>query len=70
MRKTEAMDYPHALYWIIRERGGGGGWPPRDVATVSGWKVVQFTAAMFNKSVREVAADLIEAHTLSEGSFT
>jgi hypothetical protein len=60
------MDYASAIYWIIRERGGGGGHPPRDVTQVAGWKVTQLTAAMFGKSAREVAVDLIEANKLSE----
>ena len=58
--------YNHALYWIIRERAGAGGWPPRDIAKVSGWLVVRFVADLHSRAVREVAADLIERYELHE----
>ena len=58
--------YERGLYWILRERQGGG-WPPRDVCKVSGWIVVRMLAAISGKSVREVAADLIQ-HSLALGN--
>lgn len=58
--------YNRALYWIIRERAGAGGWPPRDVAKVSGWTVVRLVADLHSRAVREVAADLIERCELHE----
>jgi hypothetical protein len=54
-------EYERAVGWIVRERAGSnGGWPPRDVARVSGWAVVRFTADLFDRSVREVARDIID----------
>ena len=58
--------YNASLYWIIRERAGAGGWPPSDVQKVSGWTIVRFIADIHGKTVREVAADLIERHQYSE----
>ena len=58
--------YMRALYWILRERAGAGGWPPRDVSRVSGWTVVRMLAAIHEKSVAEVALDLIELHTVGQ----
>ena len=58
--------YMRALCWILRERAGAGGWPPRDVSRVSGWTVVRLTAAIHEKSVAEVALDLIELHTVGQ----
>lgn len=51
--------YIEALEWIARERPGGG-WPPRNPQVVSGWLLVRFVAAMFHRSVRDVADDLIK----------
>lgn len=48
-------DYPEAIYWLAVQRQ-----PPIDIIRVSGWKLVQFTAKIFHKSAREVAADLID----------
>lgn len=48
-------DYPEAIYWLAMQRQ-----PPVDVVKVSGWKLVQFTAKIFHKSARDVAADLID----------
>ena len=58
--------YNHALYWIIRERAGAGGWPPRDVAKVSGWTVVRLVASVHGRPVNAVAKDLIERYELHE----
>lgn len=54
------IEYAKALAFVVRERSGGGGWPPRDVEKVRLWMSVRLIAALFNKSHREVAADLIE----------
>lgn len=54
-------DYPAAIHWILRERGGGGGHPPDNVNKVAGWKATQLVAHIYNKSVRAVAADLVDA---------
>lgn len=61
------MQQPHyllGLYWILRERAGAGGWPPRDINKVSGWLVVRMLAHMSGRNVREVAADVIEHATV------
>jgi len=50
--------YEKALAWIVRESRGGK--IPRDPATVAGWRVVNLTAALFDKSVRNVADDVVE----------
>jgi hypothetical protein len=51
--------YLRGLFWILRERAGGG-WPPRDIDKVSGWKVVRMLAALTDRSVRTVARELID----------
>lgn len=56
--------YNSSLYWIIRHRAGAGGWPPRDVARVSGWTVVQLVAGVHKQPVSVVAKDLIERYEL------
>lgn len=48
-------DYPEAIYWLAVQRQ-----TPIDIMKVSGWKLVQFTAKIFHKSARDVAADLID----------
>jgi hypothetical protein len=65
-RKTEKQQkmYEAALYWLIRERGGGGGWPPRDINKVSGWITIRMIADLCGRTPREVAADLIEQSML------
>lgn len=60
-------DYESAVYWIIRHRGQMGGWPPGDVAKVSGWLVTKFTAALFHKPVNQVAQDIIEHAQHADG---
>jgi hypothetical protein len=61
MRLDDASEhfYNCALFWIIRERPGGG-WPPRDPVKVAGWLLVRLVADVFGKSVKQVALDLIE----------
>jgi hypothetical protein len=67
LRKSMSrMQYDMGIYWILRERAGGGGWPPRDIEKVSGWTVVRMLAHLANRSPREVAADLIE-HSIFMG---
>jgi hypothetical protein len=51
-------EYAKALAWIVRE--GRGGKVPRDPNLVAGWRVVNLTAALFDKSVRDVANDVVE----------
>jgi hypothetical protein len=53
-----SAQYEKALAWIVRE--GRGGKVPRDVRQVAGWRVVNLTAALFDKSVRDVAGDVVE----------
>lgn len=52
--------YEKALVWIVRERGGGGGHPAQDLAKVSGWLCVRLVANLFDRSVPQVAHDVIE----------
>jgi hypothetical protein len=61
--KQTAM-YDRGLYWILRERAGTGGWPPRDIDKVSGWLVVRMLAHLSDRTPREVAADIIEHSTV------
>jgi hypothetical protein len=61
---TRTTMYDQGLYWILRERAGAGGWPPRDIDKVSGWLVVRMLAHLSGRSPREVAADLIEHATV------
>jgi hypothetical protein len=58
--------YLLGLFWILRERAGSGGWPPRDIDKVSGWLVVRMLAYISGRSPRQVAADLIEHATVME----
>ena len=59
-KKTMTHDqYLHSIYWLLRQRVGGG-WPPRDVGKVSGWMVVRMLAHQSGRSPRDVAADLVE----------
>lgn len=60
------MEYATALLFLVRERGGAGGWPPRDPQKVQGWLTVRLVAKLFHKAPREVALDLIEFHIASE----
>jgi hypothetical protein len=50
-------EYAKALAWIVRE--GRGGKVPRDPGAVAGWRVVNLTAALFDKSAHEVARDVV-----------
>jgi hypothetical protein len=52
-----SAQYEKALAWIVRE--GRGGKVPRDVSSVAGWRVVNLTAALFDKSAHEVARDVV-----------
>jgi hypothetical protein len=54
----KTANYDKAICWIIRH--GRGGKTPRDVNVVAGWRIVNFAAALFDKSVREVAHDVVE----------
>jgi hypothetical protein len=62
------LEYERAIAWIVRNRGGGNGWPPRssDTVRVSGWLVVRMVADLWHKSPREVAGDIIEFDRLHE----
>jgi hypothetical protein len=53
-------DYETAIAWIVREHGGGGGHPLRNRASVCGWITTRMTAKLFNKSVNEVAGDVVD----------
>lgn len=57
---TKRMEYEKALLFLIDERAGAGGWPPRDVHKVELWFSVRLIAKLFGKSRREVAMDLID----------
>jgi hypothetical protein len=57
MMAAHPPEYAKALAWIVRE--GRGGKVPRDVRQVAGWRVVNLTAALFDKSASEVAGDVI-----------
>lgn len=52
--------YEDAIGWIVRERAGQGGWPPREVSKVAGWLVVRMVADLFSRSTRVVALDVID----------
>jgi hypothetical protein len=58
--------YHLGLFWILRERAGSGGWPPREIDKVSGWTVVRMLAHLSGRTPREVAADVIE-HSIVMG---
>lgn len=49
-------EYAKALAWIVREARG----MPQDPAAVAGWRVVNLTAALFDKSARDVANDVVD----------
>lgn len=67
IRRKKMNDvYLRGLFWILRERQGGG-WPPRDIDKVSGWMVVRMLAQITERSPRSVAADLIENALHMEG---
>jgi hypothetical protein len=60
MAVVVANQYDKALRSIMRHRGRNGGWPPRDLAQVCGWQMVQIVADIFGKTPRDVAQDLID----------
>ena len=64
---TSTAQYEKAVAWIVRE--GRGGKVPRDAGPVSGWRVVALTAALFDKSVREVAHDVVEFAKMIHGEM-
>jgi len=49
--------YEKAIAWIVRQ--GRGGKVPRDPNSVAGWRVVNLTAALFDKSAQDVACDVV-----------
>lgn len=53
-------EYPDAILWIVRNKAGGRGWPPRDHRRVAGWWLTRFVAAVFKRSVARVAEDIVE----------
>lgn len=57
--KSGSDFYRLAVYWIVKERAGGGGWPPQDIKKVSGWMVVRLVADVFGRNPIEVANDVI-----------
>lgn len=65
LNRVEYQMYRRGLEWILHEHHGGG-WPPRDLAKVSGWTVVRLLAHMTGKPVREVAGDLIKESITEE----
>jgi hypothetical protein len=66
MIDRSSAQYEKALAWIVRE--GRGGKVPRDVGQVAGWRVVNLTAALFDKSARDVASDVVAfAKTIHSG---
>jgi hypothetical protein len=58
MIDRSSAQYEKALAWIVRE--GRGGKLPRERNHVAGWRVVQLTAALFDKTAKEVASDVVE----------
>jgi hypothetical protein len=59
---TEA-DYQKALAWIARESPKR----PRSVEAAAGWRVVNLVAALFDKSPRIVASDVVQFARAIEG---
>jgi hypothetical protein len=55
-RSTNKMaHYPEAIYAIADFKQ-----PPVDVMKVANWHLVRFTAKIFRRTAREVAADVID----------
>jgi hypothetical protein len=53
----KAVEYEKAIAWIVRENPKR----PREIEAVAGWRAaVNLTAALFDKSPRDVARDVIE----------
>jgi hypothetical protein len=67
MMVIRRAEYEKAVAWIVRE--GRGGKVPRDVVPVSGWRVVLLTAALFDRSPREVAHDVVEFAKMINGEM-
>ena len=57
--------YDAGIFYIMRERHGGG-WPPIEVVKVSGWFTVRLLAHMFDKRPRDVAREVVERASLLE----
>lgn len=55
-----SLSYESALVWLVREHGGGGGHPPKHRHQVSGWITVRLVAHIFNKTLSEVANDIVD----------
>ena len=58
MMAVRPAQYEKALAWIVRE--GRGGKMPQNISAVAGWRVVNLTAALFDKSARDVAYDVVQ----------
>jgi len=67
MISRRTPQYEKALAWIVRE--GRGGKVPRDVSAVAGWRVVNLTAALFDKSAKDVAGDVVEFAQAIDGEM-
>jgi hypothetical protein len=68
MIDRSSAQYEKALAWIVRE-GRGGKAIPRDVSKVAGWRVVAGFAAVFDKTAKEVASDVIEFAKAIDGEM-
>ena len=58
MMAGRRAEYEKAVAWIVRE--GRMGKTPHNPAAVAGWRVVNLTAALFDKSARDVANDVVD----------
>jgi len=52
-------EYARAIAWIVRE-GGMKKDLPYNPTALAGWRVINLTAVLFDKSARDVANDVIE----------
>ena len=52
-------EYEKAVAWIVREGGMRKGLAYNPTA-LAGWRVINLTAALFDKSARDVANDVVE----------
>jgi len=67
MMVSRTPEYAKAIAWIVRE--GRGGKVPNDPANVAGWRIVNLTAALFDKSPRDVANDVVEFARIIHGEM-
>jgi hypothetical protein len=67
MITAHTAQYDKALAWIVRQ--GRGGKIPRNLSNVAGWRVVHLTAALFDKSAKEVADDVINFAKAIDGEL-